>query len=369
VSQAVLIVGGTARAAAGSARRAGWCVRAIDPFGDRDLRQIAEYRPCPFESFPQALPEQVGGFPPGPFLYTGGLENHPDVLSKLMRSRPLVGNPPEVLAKVRDPFWLQRTLALHGHAFPRTLPGSSPLNAGHRWLRKSLTSAGGLGVRMADASDCDTEGYLQELVEGSPCSAVYFSDAEGVTFLGCTEQLIGQDWLHTSGYQYCGTIGPMSFPPAVVARCQDLGCVLHEASGLRGLWGVDFLLQPSEVIAIEVNPRYTASIEVLELAQRRSAFGEPSDFSTPSQSRTIGKAIYFAPHALRFPYSGAWDDDLSREWEPWIIPGHADIPAAGERIEAGRPVLTFFAEARTREECEAKLRDRARELDRLMETP
>ncbi len=37
-------------------------------------------------------------------MYTGGLENHPDLVDRIRATRPLLGNPGSVLAEVRDPF-------------------------------------------------------------------------------------------------------------------------------------------------------------------------------------------------------------------------------------------------------------------------
>ena len=45
---------------------------------------------------------------------------------------------------------------------------------------------------------------------------------------------------------------------------------LARASDLHGLFGIDFVLDRDRVWLTEVNPRYTASVEVLELARRQS---------------------------------------------------------------------------------------------------
>ena len=68
------VVGASARAAAGSAQRAGWAVRTSDLFGDDDLRALAEYEPLD-GSYPMAFEDFVGRGPEIPWLYTGALEN------------------------------------------------------------------------------------------------------------------------------------------------------------------------------------------------------------------------------------------------------------------------------------------------------
>jgi predicted ATP-grasp superfamily ATP-dependent carboligase len=48
------------------------------------------------------------------------------------------------------------------------------------------------------------------------------------------------------------------------------------------------------------------------------------------------------------------------------VPAFADIPAAGQPIKAGRPILTFFARGDTPASCQDALRQIARDLDRWL---
>jgi uncharacterized protein len=127
-----------------------------------------------------------------------------------------------------------------------------------------------------------------------------------------------------------------------------------------------------------VNPRYPASVEVLELALGFAAFSSSSPrreqgadptlaYAAGSQS-TIAKCVYFAPRGLRFPDSGPWDADLTGPFDPWRRPNFADIPNPGEAIEAGSPVLTFFASAPSVETCRRSLQIQAADLDRLFQS-
>ena len=241
-----------------------------------------------------------------------------------------------------------------------------------RWLRKNPRSSGGLGVRFADRGDAD--GYLQEFIDGVSMSALFVSGSDGVELLDVTEQLIGVPWLHASGFLYCGNVGPVVPSPAVLDRILATGEALHGAAGLRGLWGLDFVLRGGVPYPVEVNPRYTASVEVLEHATGRSAmarhaaaFGYASESGRGSGVRgVVGKAVYFAPRDLTFPADGPWEHELTGPFDPWRLPGHADVPAAGERIARGRPVLTFFTSAATAGECRERLKERALEFDQCV---
>ena len=56
--------------------------------------------------FPNGLVELASQLPAGPWIYTGGLENYPDVVEAVTRNRLLFGNSPGVLRTVRDPVQL-----------------------------------------------------------------------------------------------------------------------------------------------------------------------------------------------------------------------------------------------------------------------
>jgi predicted ATP-grasp superfamily ATP-dependent carboligase len=114
--------------------------------------------------------------------------------------------------------------------------------------------------------------------------------------------------------------------------------------------------------AVEVNPRYTASVEVLELALRRAFLSDHRfayDPAAPLPSRgkgkpsgIVGKAILFAEEAVVFAKDLAWQPPA--DW--FETPTVADIPHPGTQFEAGEPVCTIFARAATIPACRARLR-------------
>ncbi len=362
------VVGASARAAVHALTRAGFSAWAVDQFNDRDLKRIAACALCPSNDYPTAIPELAALFPPGPFIYTGGLENHPDIVSELSQTRELWGNPPEVLTRVRDPIQLTAMLNDAGFATPRA--ATQPVEG--RWLRKPLSSGSGIGIRFAQPGEPDSpRHYIQEFIEGVPMSAIY----SGTTFIGVTEQLIGEPWLHALPFAYCGNIGPVATPPGALNTLAD-------SLGLRGVWGLDFILKGDAPYPVELNPRYTAAVEVLEHATGKNLPPRPpllqggGSLKSPpppdargaggvGSSRVIGKAVYYAPRAMTFPQSGPWDADLTGTFDPWRLPGFADIPDAGNAVQTGWPVLTFFATGNTPTEVRERLQSRATELDRL----
>ena len=354
------VVGASARAAAHSLARAGYAPWAVDLFADRDLRLVAPCARCPLDQYPAALPALCGRFPPGPVMYTGGLENHPEVVAELARRRELWGVGPDVLRKARDPDELSGPAA-RGYAVPFTWTGPLPAPASVRVLSKPVASSGGIGIRFAEPGEVAGPGrYLQEFIDGPSLSAQFAGHF--LSLHGVTEQLVGEPWLHARPFAYCGTIGPATVSDALRAILNGLGAEYASRSTLRGVWGLDFVLQHGHPYPVEINPRYTAAMEVVEHGYGRALLA-PAVGPPPRLGRTIGKAVYYAPRPITFPPAGPWDADLEPPFDPWRLPGYADIPDPGEPIEPGQPVLTFFATGSTPDECRAKLKERAADLD------
>lgn len=356
------VVGSSARAAVHSLARAGFSAWAVDQFGDRDLSRVADYAVCPPGAYPDAIPALAAKFPPGPVLYTGGLENYPHVVSELAAWREIWGNPPDVLAPVRDPFTLFPALATSGFAVPRLVPRTDPCPAEGRWVRKPLRSGGGVGIRFARPGEpASPHYYFQEFIDGTPMSALY----GGTTLLGVTEQLIGEPWLHAEPFAYCGNIAIPAILELERPRLWDLGLRVLFRFDVSAHKGIDYIERDGEIFPLEVNPRYTASVEVIEHATGCSVFQQWVPSANGPGLGNVGKAVYYAPHDFTFPQSGPWDADLGGTFDPWKLPTFADIPEPGAAIAEGHPVLTFFATGSTPAEVRERLQSRAAELDQL----
>ena len=365
----VILIGASTRAAAHSARRAGWTPWCADLFADADLQRIATVRKVPHDAYPHGLLAALEHAPPGPVLYCGALENRPDLIARIQR--PLWGNPPEVLRAVRSPNrW---THCLQRRGLPCPALAEVPTTAG-RWLLKPRKSAGGFGIRPYTGQPFQPRThFLQERIDGVACSALYLGNHDDAILLGVTQQLIGTSWLHASGFHYAGNIGPLPLDADATGRWLQLGSALAQAFHLHGLFGVDAIMRDGVPWPVEINPRYTASVEILErsgkvsLLARHCGVFEPNVLApTASGVKAIcGKAILYAREAVAFPKAGPWLAALRDDADLDAVE-YADIPQAGEVIEQGRPILTLFASGKSVAECEAKLREKAAALDRCL---
>jgi predicted ATP-grasp superfamily ATP-dependent carboligase len=377
----LLIFGASARAAAFSALRAGlrpWCA---DLFADADLQVRCPAMRLPGR-YPHAFLDLAATDLPGPWMYTGGLENWPALVGRMARRRPLWGNGEGELVHARHPGLVRAALDRAGLPAPAVGFERGLLAPRGRWLVKPLRSGGGRGIHFLNERPAAPEGrgvpvYYQEYIDGEPCSLLYAGDGKRAWCLGMTRQLIGAAWLHDGPFRYCGSVGPLDIAAVRHPTPERLGNVVVAACGLRGLFGIDGVLRDSTFWPVEINPRYTASVEVLEhatglpaLAWHRRAFVPGSAPPAAGDERPlrgcVGKAILFARAELTFPADGPWLDAL-RSLPPLTeLPAFADVPPAGAVIAAGHPVLTLFARGESVAACEAELRQVAADLDRRL---
>lgn len=375
MSKRLIIVGASARAAAFSALRAGFEPYAIDCYADRDLAAV-----CPavkIDRYPRDFEAALAAAPPAPWIYSGGLENYPRLIERLSRQRPLWGNVGAGLRNVRQPLRLFAAAQEAAWRYPSTTSSPPARDPMTRWLVKRSHTSGGLGVRFV--ADGETEqqlrgSYFQEYVEGQAASGTFVAASGRASLLGATHQLLGREvGMHDRPFLYAGSIAPLALNEDEALQLVSLGNLLAAKFRLVGLFGVDFIRAAGGLWLIEVNPRYTASIEVLErttghsfLALHAAAceHGTVPSALPPSAAIFAGKQIVYARHSGPIP--AKFDqvvDELNRPNQP---PGIADLPRRGETIIAGQPVATVLADGVSPAEVITSLSHRSACLERVL---
>lgn len=349
------MVGASVRAAAFSLLRAGYHVVAADLFADADLAKQCEV--TQIASYPDDFADWLANTDCDAWIYTGALENYPELVDRLSELRPLWGHGGDKLRSVRDPMQLQAALTLAGLFFPETRPAVEAGPPAGAWLGKTGGGSCGSGVGVTEGVN-----FWQRQVNGIPLSAVFVGDQ----LLGITRQFVGEAWAGASSYKYCGSIAPWALPSIVAGQLKKLGTLLCKEFGLDHTYGVDLVCDGEQLWTIEVNPRYTAAIEIVEQAYGVSAFGTV-DFEQPTTS--FGKVILYAKNSLRvtaemsallLEHAGG----LPRSQLAW--PQLADIPVPGTAIEIGQPVLSIFANGETGGMVIERLQQRVREIEQQL---
>src|SRR5437870_1120979 len=309
-------------------------------------------------------------------VYEASFENHPGAVRALAANRVLWGNPPAVLARARDPRRLARVVADAGLPGPRVrltrpAPGTRSV-----WLVKPLRSGGGDGIAVwRRGAPVPRGSYLQERISGVAGSLVFAADGRHAVPLGLSRILAGETAFGADGFRYCGSILGSAGDPQFAAddrllqRATLLAESVTRAFGLVGVNGVDFVARRGFPYAIEVNPRYTAAMELVERAYGISLFDVharacrqalPAFDLAAARRRApeaIGKAIVYARRTSVLGDTRSWLSD----------PDVRDISPPGTRFAPREPICTIFARGRDAAACVAALERRAVRLYRDVE--
>jgi predicted ATP-grasp superfamily ATP-dependent carboligase len=179
--------------------------------------------------------------------------------------------------------------------------------------------------------------------------------------LGLSRQLVGDTRFGAKRFRYCGSLLAGTthvFPQQqrLETTATRLAEVVARKFGLVGLNGIDFIARDGVPYPIEVNPRCSASMELVQRGHGLSIFevhaascGGNLPVAPPRTTLTYGKAIVFARRDLVLGNTRPW---LGRR-------SYADVPHPGERIPATKPICTVFAAAREPSGCMRLLAKRA----------
>ncbi|MCG7945475.1 MAG: ATP-grasp domain-containing protein [Candidatus Thiodiazotropha taylori] len=356
--EGLLILGNSGRAMAESAARGGYQVTVLDWFCDQDTLAVADCWPVS-QGFMQQdldmfvdeivthLPKQVIGL-----VFGAGLEASSPLLNSLSKYLPIHGNDPdvfEVLSKPRQFFSLLNRLRI---PYPE-VSFYPPYQVDEKsWLIKRAGSCGGQGVAYFDPqhSAADYSCYYQKYIPGEVLSVLFIADGKRHRVIGYNR--LGVEAANPPApFLYRGAIGQKTLTGKLRRQLDSIIESLVSALSLRGINGIDFVLNESGALVIDVNPRPPATLELYEhlltdgwirhhIEACRGSLPVVPMLGSPS---VHGHMIVYAPKTFQMP--------LTIDWPDWA----RDRPAAGARIVAGQPLCSLFAEAGGTEKVEQLL--------------
>lgn len=412
--QRLVIVGASGRSAAQRASLLGMEVIAIDQFGDRDLKSIAQVHALHSvldndESTWQSWCESHLTLPPFnkcqppkllslskryqvPLLLCGGMENRADVIGWFARSGLACGLEPEMLAVMRRPEAWGRWAVTSGLLWPETLfhvPDTVPdtqrvlgietLEPSGAWLIKSRSGAGGLGVRKFAGEPLQSSDYLQRSIAGEVLGVTFVNVEDRSYIAGCMKSWTEDAFWGPLPFIYRGNIGPIPLSADEQQMLLNFANVVRAATGLQGVWQVDFVRNEKGWWLLEINPRWSGSMELLEVAygislvaQHVAAVLRQRHFAMSTIDwnehlmrcrkpigSTIGKVVRYArreltpDHAmLERWWNVRWDGTVASLFDGNRL---ADIPGEATTIPFGYPVCTEYAVGGSMEEVTDRL--------------
>lgn len=362
--RAVIVVARAARQLAAAARAAGWQPLVADAHGDEDTRALASgWQALPLgpsheiraRGVLQAVAHLRTQAPSAPLVWGSGFESHATLLAQLSRRGPMLGAPPSALQVLRDPHAWTRLLERLAIAHPRVAVGRVPRQGA--WLAKRAGQSGGAHVRFAAAGTAlGAREYAQRLVPGRALSVVFVAGGHDLRLAGCCEQLFSPT--PESPFRHAGSVAltPDALSRSLRRELQRAVECLVDALALRGLCGIDFVLQPDgawQLIELNARPPSSFDLHVAAGAMFRAhlaaCLGQRLPVLRPLALRRA-QAVHYAPSALRIPNS--------IDWPAWV----ADRPHRGSSVPAGAPVCTVRASGATPAVALRRLHAR---LDRL----
>jgi hypothetical protein len=235
---------------------------AVDFFADHDTCLAMPDRCCRISEWSQWLD---GVSPPAAeplhWLILGGLDLSPAPLLALQqRGGRWLGCSLECMRFCKSPAQWCGALQSEGLA---TLPYAegrcSP--PGHWHLKAAWSDVPG-------PASAPVRWFWQRHGRGTLGSGLFLADANQIRLVGCSRLFV------TADYRYLGNQATASWPqPAHRATLLHMAQVLAQQVPLRGLWGIDFMLA-DQLYPLEINPRPTASVEVLAQLTGRPLYHE-----------------------------------------------------------------------------------------------
>lgn len=348
----MLIAAFSGRALAAAARRAGYAPLVADLFADEDTAGLA-----PASVRVEGSP--AGGFDadglldgldalarrhaaPVGLVYGAGFEARPALLAEIGRRWPVLGNAPDVLARLKDPDLFAAACARLGIPHPEISRKPPERPAG--WLSKYAGGAGGAHVAPADAVRSGDDGvYFQRRVEGRAVSALFVAAQSELRILGFSDQ-----WRAPSTaepFRFGGAVRPADLPPRTQKAMGEAVRAISSTFGLRGLNSADFILGETGWWLLEINPRPGATLDIFDdpaaplfALHLAAVMNEPLP-PAPELSGAAATRIVYAPRPIMVPA-----DIRYPEWT-------ADRPPPGTRLGANDPFCTVLARNQTA--CEA----------------
>ncbi|MEJ2619307.1 MAG: ATP-grasp domain-containing protein [Candidatus Thiodiazotropha sp.] len=363
--QGLLILGNSGRAMAESAARGGYQVTVLDWFCDQDTLAVADCWPVSQGFLQQDLeifideivthiPKQVIGL-----VFGAGLEASSPLLKGLANHLPIFGNDPdvfEVLGKPRQFFSLLNRLRI---PYPE-VSFFPPYQAEEKsWLIKRAGSCGGQGVAFFDAqhSAADSSCYYQKYIPGKVLSVLFIADGKRHRVIGYNR--LGVNTANPPApFLYRGAIGQTSLKGKLRQQLDSIIEKLVSELSLRGINGIDFVLNESSALVIDINPRPPATLELYEHLLADGWIKHHLDACRAKlpvvpmlgSASVYGHMIVYAPKTFQLP--------IAIDWPKWA----KDRPADGARIVAGQPLCSLFAEASSADQVEHLLESYQEEI-------
>lgn len=351
----VLVAGFATRHIAQSAYAAGYDVYAVDHFCDQDLLFYTRDAMA-FEELGDlegAVEEMCRRHSPDLVVAASGAE--------AMAGRDLCGTPREKVGRFLDKLSTHQFFEETGIPTPHLLPrGHYPA------MLKPRKGSGGWrnAIVHDDAEYCrwmeefgDLPALSEEVVHGVPSSVCCLATGENAMAVAVNRQILRG--AGDAAFGFSGSVTPFvnGAAPAMVRYAEHIAA----KSGCIGTIGIDFVVGDT-VHAIEVNPRFQATLDTIEIATGKNLFSAHVNacqgtlpHRRPACRQVAARKILFAER-----------DTVVRPNLARFSPLIADIPWPGTSFEEGQAVVSVYGWGAVEGEAMAMLDKHIRAIQQYM---
>jgi methenyltetrahydromethanopterin cyclohydrolase len=333
----ILIVASSGRMLAQAAKNAGLKPLVIDLFADLDTQSYAEdfrkIKSLAEQDLAPAVDYFVECYAVARVIYGSGFECYPESLRYLNSRLIVLGNHPDVFAKLQNK--LTFFSILDDLNIPHPEVAFNAPDSVDGWLIKPMQGQGGVGIKRYHADDgARASVYWQKFQAGIQHSVLFLADGQQVEVVGFNTQRsvsLSED----QGFVFSGVINSTDLSDAHKAMITGWLKQLVPVCELKGSNSLDFIHADECSYVLEINPRPSASMQLYDegllVRHIRASQGEFAIDALPSSAHPTGYQIVYAKRDLTIP------DQF--EWPEWCM----DLPEFGSFIRAGQPICSIIA--------------------------
>lgn len=330
----ILVAGFSTRHVVMSAYRAGYEVCAVDHFCDADLRNhtLACMSFDELSDLPVRIREMCETYAIDGIIPTSGAETLCDLPA------PILGTDARIAARFLDKGFIQDWFCGLNIPVP-PLAESGEFSA----MLKPRSGSGGWRNTVVSTPDDITswmEAFpgepflLQRIVQGIPASVCCVAGGGRARAIAVNRQILRGEGQYRFGF--AGSLTPFHHPmqDAMISYAERAAA----ASGCRGILGIDFMVSDDAVYAIELNPRFVATLDTIEAATgvnlvdlHLSACQGILPDTMPVPQQYALRRILFADRHCEITH------DLS-----FLSPQVADIPVPPAVFDEGSAVISVY---------------------------
>lgn len=351
----VLVAGFATRHVVCSAYKAGYEVYAIDCFCDQDLHWYT--KSCrtfeEMDEMPDIISEEAGRRKFDYFVVTSGAEDISSDIQVWGTDR-----------KCAEKFISKRKIQDFFEENSVPVPPISPEGKYPAMLKPVKGAGGWRNMIVSNKSEEDEWNSLwpdvpyirQDVIDGIPCSVSCIASKSGARAVSVNLQTL-RGGAGERAFGFSGAVTP--FNTGYADELKRTAEFIAEKSGCIGSLGVDFILSDGGAYAIEVNPRFQATLDIVEgstglniFEAHINAFKGELPPAVPHAPHVYARRIIFADRDL------VVKDDLKK-----FHPNVADIPWPGTEIEVGSAIISVYGSGKTEEEADSSLHKNILEIN------